>query len=93
MSGPVLYLLVALTDHQWILPNGLAGTAKRVAQGLMYGTRSASFMAVTDPAVAANQFTAYMAMMNLAVPAVAAGVLAAQSRLAWQVLEATPQPA
>ena len=38
-----------------------------VAQGLMYGTRSAIFMDVTNPKVAATQFTAYMAMMNLAI--------------------------
>ncbi len=38
-----------------------------VAQGLMYGTRSAIFMDVTNPRVAATQFTAYMAMMNLAI--------------------------
>jgi len=37
------------------------------AMGLMYGTRSAIFMDVTNPAVAATQFTAYMAMMNLAI--------------------------
>lgn len=85
MSVPVLYLMGVLTDHQWILPNGLGGSARRVApaalvsamwaatlgyavaQGLMYGTRSAIFMDVTNPAVAATQFTAYMAMMNLAI--------------------------
>jgi len=33
----------------------------------MYGTRSAIFMDVTNPKVAATQFTAYMAMMNLAI--------------------------
>ena len=38
-----------------------------VAQGLMYGTRSALLMDVTNPAVAATQFTAYMALMNLAI--------------------------
>jgi MFS transporter, PAT family, beta-lactamase induction signal transducer AmpG len=38
-----------------------------VPQGLMYGTRSALLMDVTNPAVAATQFTAYMAMMNLAI--------------------------
>lgn len=38
-----------------------------VAIGLMYGTRSAIFMDVTNPAVAATQFTAYMALMNLAI--------------------------
>jgi PAT family beta-lactamase induction signal transducer AmpG len=38
-----------------------------VFQGLMYGTRSAIMMDVTNPRVAATQFTAYMAMMNLAI--------------------------
>jgi MFS transporter, PAT family, beta-lactamase induction signal transducer AmpG len=36
-----------------------------VGQGLMYGTRSAIFMDVTNPRVAATQFTAYMALLNL----------------------------
>ena len=35
------------------------------AVGLMYGTRTALFMDVTTPRVAATQFTAYMAMLNL----------------------------
>ncbi|MEE3373228.1 MAG: MFS transporter [Planctomycetota bacterium] len=34
-------------------------------QGLMYGTRTAVFMRIANPDVAATQFTAYMAMMNL----------------------------
>ena len=34
-------------------------------QGLMYGTRTAVFMQISNPAVAATQFTAYMAMQNL----------------------------
>ena len=38
-----------------------------VFNGLMYGTRSAICMDVTNPAVAATQFTAYMALMNLAI--------------------------
>ena len=38
-----------------------------VAQGLMYGTRAAIMMDVTNPRVAATQFTAYMALMNLAI--------------------------
>lgn len=38
-----------------------------VFQGLYYGIRSALFMDVTTPAVAATQFTAYMALMNLAI--------------------------
>ena len=36
-------------------------------QGLYYGVRSAMFMDVTTPAVAATQFTAYMAMSNLVI--------------------------
>ena len=35
-----------------------------VFQGLYYGIRSALFMDVTTPKVAATQFTAYMALMN-----------------------------
>jgi PAT family beta-lactamase induction signal transducer AmpG len=38
-----------------------------IFQGLMYGTRTALFMDVTTPAVAATQFTAYMALMNLVI--------------------------
>lgn len=34
-------------------------------QGLMYGTRTALFMDVCDSKVAATQFTAYMAILNL----------------------------
>jgi len=37
------------------------------AQGLMYGTRTALFMDVTTPRVAATQFTAYMAMLNFVI--------------------------
>lgn len=36
-------------------------------QGLMYGTRTALFMDVCTPAVAATQFTAYMALLNLTI--------------------------
>jgi PAT family beta-lactamase induction signal transducer AmpG len=38
-----------------------------VFQGLMYGTRTALFMDVTTPRVAATQFTAYMAMLNFVI--------------------------
>jgi len=38
-----------------------------VFQGLYYGIRSALFMDVTTPRVAATQFTAYMALMNVAI--------------------------
>jgi predicted MFS family arabinose efflux permease len=41
--------------------------AYSVFTGLMYGTRTALFMDVTTPAVAATQFTAYMAILNFAI--------------------------
>jgi PAT family beta-lactamase induction signal transducer AmpG len=43
-----------------------------VFQGFYYGIRSALFMDVTTPAVAATQFTAYMALMNLCISYTAA---------------------
>ncbi len=81
MSLPVLYLMWVLRQHGYVMPHPPGGpvlpelvTALWVAslvysvfQGLMYGTRSAIFMDVTNPVVAATQFTAYMAMMNLAI--------------------------
>ncbi|HEY2924944.1 MAG TPA: hypothetical protein VGJ98_08270, partial [Candidatus Eisenbacteria bacterium] len=39
--------------------------AYAVFQGLMYGTGTAIYMDVTTPAVAATQFTAYMALCNV----------------------------
>lgn len=36
-------------------------------QGLTYGARTALFMDLCNPAVAATQFTAYMALMNLVI--------------------------
>ncbi len=45
----------------------IAVIAFNVFQGLYYGVRSALFMDVTVPRVAATQFTAYMAMSNLVV--------------------------
>jgi PAT family beta-lactamase induction signal transducer AmpG len=85
MSLPVLYLMGALIEHQWVMPITAAEKATRIAapalvtalwvatilyaaaQGLMYGTSTAIFMGVTNPKVAATQFTAYMAMQNLAI--------------------------
>lgn len=52
----------ALVTALWV-----ATLAYSMFQGLMYGTRSAIMMDVTNPAVAATQFTAYMALMNLAI--------------------------
>lgn len=45
----------------------VSGLVYAAFMGLMYGTRSAIMMDVTNPAVAATQFTAYMALMNLAI--------------------------
>ena len=81
MSLPVLYLMWVLQQHGYVMPRTPGGTplpelvtalwiaslAYSVFQGLMYGTRSAIFMDVTNPVVAATQFTAYMALMNLAI--------------------------
>ena len=81
MSLPVLYLMWMLQSHGYVMPRAPGGvpmpelvTALWIAvmtyavfQGLMYGTRSAIMMDITNPAVAATQFTAYMAMMNLAI--------------------------
>jgi len=82
MSPPVLYLMWVLQQNGYVMPHE-AGAAPASAtlvtalwvasiwyyvfQGLMYGTRSAIFMDVTNPRVAATQFTAYMAMCNLAI--------------------------
>lgn len=52
----------ALVTTFWI-----AVIAFNVFQGLYYGVRSALFMDITVPAVAATQFTAYMAMSNLVI--------------------------
>ena len=52
----------ALVTALWV-----SGLLYAAFMGLMYGTRSAIMMDVTNPAVAATQFTAYMALMNLAI--------------------------
>jgi PAT family beta-lactamase induction signal transducer AmpG len=85
MSLPVLYLMMVLQQHGWVMPVPQSGADRPavpavlvtalwvatltygVALGLMYGTRSAIFMDVTNPAVAATQFTAYMALLNLSI--------------------------
>ncbi len=45
----------------------IAALSYSAFQGLMYGTRSAIMMDVTNPIVAGTQFTAYMALANLAI--------------------------
>lgn len=81
MSLPVLYLMWVLQQHGYVMPHApggpplpelvtalwIASLAYAVFQGLMYGTRSAIMMDITNPKVAATQFTAYMALMNLAI--------------------------
>ena len=52
----------ALVTALWI-----ASLVYSLFNGLMYGTRSAIIMDVTNPRVAATQFTAYMALMNLTI--------------------------
>lgn len=52
----------ALVSALW-----MASMAHTFFLGLMYGTRSAIMMDVTTPKVAGTQFTAYMAMANLAL--------------------------
>ncbi|MBC5764603.1 MFS transporter [Ramlibacter albus] len=81
MSFPVLYLMWILQQAGYVMPREPGGAPLpgliwhfwianfwySVFQGLMYGTRTAIMMDVTNPRVAATQFTAYMAMMNLAI--------------------------
>lgn len=83
MSAPVFYFMTVLSNAGWIMPTTGANRPEvpvalvtalwvstlgyGVFQGLMYGTRSAIMMDVTNPKVAATQFTAYMAMANLAI--------------------------
>ncbi len=56
------------TPPDWLITAFWAATILfNMANGLMYGTRSAFFMDFCDPKVAATQFTAYMALMNLVI--------------------------
>src|SRR5205085_10522480 len=77
----VFYLMWVLQQHGYVMPRTPGGArlpelifalwaasvVYSVSQGLMYGTRAAIMMDVTNPRVAATQFTAYMALMNLAI--------------------------
>jgi PAT family beta-lactamase induction signal transducer AmpG len=58
----VRLVIPALVTALWI-----ATIVYSLFNGLMYGTRTALFMDVTTPAVAATQFTAYMALLNLSI--------------------------
>jgi PAT family beta-lactamase induction signal transducer AmpG len=99
MSVPVLYLAWVLQQAGYVMPRAPGGTpmpalitqlwiatlAFNVGMGLMYGTRTAVFMDVTNPLVAGTQFTAYMAMMNLAIAFAATWQGVAVERLGYPV--------
>lgn len=99
MSLPVLWLAWVLQSAGYVMPRAPGGTplpdliqalwvstiAFNVAMGLMYGTRTAVFMDVTNPAVAGTQFTAYMAMMNLAIAFAATWQGVAAEKLGYPV--------
>ncbi len=83
MSLPVLYLAQVLQTHGYVMPRlpeakgaidpalvfalWVATLSFSVFMGLQYGVRTATMMDVTNPKVAATQFTAYMAVSNLAI--------------------------
>lgn len=82
MSAPPLYMAWALLGQGYVMPVApgtlaanpvlihalwVATLSFNVFMGFMYGTRSAVMMNVTDPRVGGTQFTAYMALANLAI--------------------------
>ena len=96
---PTLALAAVMHRSGWIMPvdpsTGVeAGAALLSAfwwgtisygffSGLAYGTRMAIFMQVCSPKVAATQFTAYMALSNLAISYSAAWQGSAVERLGY----------
>lgn len=58
---------LAATPHTLVVSYVVFGFVFAWFMGLMYGTRTALFMDVCNPAVAATQFTAYMAVLNLVI--------------------------
>jgi PAT family beta-lactamase induction signal transducer AmpG len=82
-SAMTLVLGWILQSNGWIMPLVKPGDAAvppnlvwwfwavsiafSVFQGLMYGVRTALFMDICTPAVAATQFTAYMALLNVVI--------------------------
>lgn len=80
---PALWMAYIMYRHGWIMPGkpGMHGAVPYALilsywmvvlvgsafQGLLYTTRSAMFMDVCTPAVAATQFTAYVALVNFTV--------------------------
>jgi predicted MFS family arabinose efflux permease len=56
-----------VVPHALVVAFWIATLVYSVGNGLMYGARAALFMDVSDPRVAATQFTAYMALLNLGI--------------------------
>ncbi|WP_457354626.1 MFS transporter [Roseateles sp. P5_D6] len=77
LSLPGLYLMAELQRHGWgpgqAAPAALVTTffatvvIYHLLFGFIYGARVALFMGITQPAVAATQFAAYMALTNLSI--------------------------
>ena len=77
LSLPGLYLMAELQRHGWapgqaapaalITAFWLAVIVYQLLFGFIYGARVALFMGITQPAVAATQFAAYMALTNLSI--------------------------
>jgi PAT family beta-lactamase induction signal transducer AmpG len=77
LSVPGLLLMLALLRHGWApgqaAPAALvtafmaAVVSYQLLFGFIYGARVALFMGITQPAVAATQFAAYMALSNLSM--------------------------
>ena len=77
LSLPGLYLMFELQRHGWApqqaVPAELvtafmgAVVVYQLMFGFIYGARVALFLGITQPAVAATQFAAYMALTNLSI--------------------------
>lgn len=96
---PTVLLAVSMQQMGWIMPvepdAGVVAPAALVRMfwicsilygffgGLAYGTRMAIFMQVCTPRVAATQFTAYMALSNMAISYSAAWQGMAVERLGY----------
>ncbi len=65
LSPPTISASAAQIAGAVVLAYWTASLVYAVFHGLLYGTRTALFMDVCNPAVAATQFTAYMALLNL----------------------------
>lgn len=69
---PVLYLAIAVSGDTGIagisIPEYfIASLAFSLFVGMHYGTSAAIFMGLTNPAIAATQFTGFMALRNLTI--------------------------